>query len=178
MKMTMIGGVTDDQASLAYARTTTLDFLQRCSEPVAGIYRLWESKCHRDRPGNQLPARADFDPVEMKAWLPGITLVDVQHHPRRLVYRLVSSRSVELRQRDVTGLTVEEAYHGSSLADVLENYRLAVDDQKVVYDWDATPSPDGLRQDVETLMLPLSSDGKLVDMVMVYIETRVPRQQP
>jgi hypothetical protein len=135
---------------------------------VAEIYRFWDMK----RQGRALPARADFDPLEMKLWLPGIILVDVQHNPRRLTYRLVGSRSVDLRYKDVTGQTVEEGYHGSSLAEVLENYRLVVDERKVLYDWETVPSPDGFSADIETLFLPLSSDGTTVDMVMIYLETQ------
>jgi len=117
-----------------------------------------------------MPSRADFDPIEMKEWLPGIILVDVQHNPRKLTYRLVGSHSVALRQADVTGKTVEEGYHGLTLAEVLENYRLVVDEQLLVYDYDATNSRSGLMRDSETLMLPLSSDGITVDKVIVYLE--------
>jgi len=118
-----------------------------------------------------MPSRADIDPLEMREWLPGIILVDVFHDPRRLVYRLVGSRSVELRQSDVTGRRVEDGFHGPTLDGVLENYRLVVDEQKLVYDWDGTASRSGLMRDSETLMLPLSTDGETVDMVIVYLET-------
>jgi hypothetical protein len=159
--------------STGYARLTTLDFLDRCSPRIADFYRYYESKRH----GRAMPSRHDFDPLEMKDWLPGIVIVDVQENPRRLIYRLVGSHSVELRQRDVTGQTVEEGFHGSSLEDVLENYRLVVDEHKIVYDWDATPSHSQLRADTETLFLPLSSDGRTVDKVLIYLETRIPREE-
>lgn len=150
-----------------YPRTTTLDFLAQCSPRVARFYEYWDGK----RLGREMPSRADLDPLEMKEWLPGIILVDVFDNPRRLIYRLVGSRSVELRQSDVTGRSVEDGFHGSTLKGVLENYRLVVDERKLVYDWDGTASRSGLMKDSETLMLPLSADGKRVDMVVVYLET-------
>lgn len=149
-----------------YLRMTTTDFLDRCAPRIASFYRFWDSK----RQGRRMPRREDFDPLEMREWLPGIVLVDVQHEPRRLTYRLVGTRSVELKQRDVTGLTVEEGYHGSSLEAILENYRLVIDERSLLYDWEAAISQSGFLQDLETLMLPLSNDDATVNMVMVYFE--------
>lgn len=162
----MIDGRHDPVGPVPYPRTTSIDFLDRCSTRVASFYHHWDAK----RRGRKMPSRADFDPIDMKEWLPGIILVDVQSNPRKLIYRLVGSRSVDLRQSDVTGKTVEEGYHGPTLAEVLENYRLVVDEQLLVYDCDGTNSRSGLMRDSETLMLPLSTDGKTVDKVIVYLE--------
>lgn len=158
--------VSDDSASNHYRRSTSLDFLTTCSPMLAGFYAYWNGK----RGDRKMPARADLDPVEMKRWLPGIIIVDVLEEPRRLVYRLVGSRSVALRQTDVTGRTVTEGYHGTSLVDVLENYRLVIDEQKIVYDAEQKTSGSGLLKDSETLLLPLSSDGVKVDKVIIYLE--------
>jgi hypothetical protein len=152
--------------SADYPRETSLAFLERCSPRVASFYRYWDGK----RNGRAMPSRADLDPIEMKQWLPGITLIEVFHNPRRLVYRLIGTRTMELRGRDVTGMTVEEGFIGSSLADVLENYRLVIEEKKLVYDWDALPSPDGWLREPEGLLLPLSSDGENVDMVIIFAE--------
>ncbi len=117
-----------------------------------------------------MPSRADLDPIEMKQWLPGITLIDVFENPRRLVYRLVGTKLIELRGRDVTGMTVEEGFIGASLEDVLENYRLVIEEKTLVYDWDPLPSPDGWFREPEGLLLPLSTDGETVDKVIIYSE--------
>ncbi|HWT97614.1 MAG TPA: PAS domain-containing protein [Terriglobales bacterium] len=149
-----------------YHRTTSLEFLNRCSPKIASFYRFWESKLS----GRRMPARGDFDPLEMKEWLPGIVLVDVEHDPLRLTYRLVGTRSVSLKQRDVTGQRVEEGYHGSSLDEILENYRQVIAGRCAVYDWEVEVSQDRHLEDSETLLLPLSNDGETVNMVMVYFE--------
>ncbi|MDY0870358.1 PAS domain-containing protein [Dongia rigui] len=156
----------EESASGHYRRSTSLGFLTTCSPLLAGFYNYWNEK----RGNRPMPSRADLDPIDMKRWLPGIIIVDVLENPRRLVYRLVGSRSVALRQADVTGKTVVEAYHGTSLGDVLENYRLVIDEHRVVYDAEQKPSGSGLLKDSETLLLPLSSDGTKVDKVIVYIE--------
>jgi hypothetical protein len=157
----------NDGGAAAYPRTTSIDFLNHCSQRIAAFYRHWDSK----RRGRKMPSRADLDPLEMKEWLAGVIRVDVLRNPDRLIYRVVGSRSVELRQADVTGKTVEEGFHGPTLPQVLENYRLVVEDQILVYDCDGTLSHSGLMRASETLMLPLSSDGITVDKVIIYLET-------
>jgi hypothetical protein len=168
-----------DEASEAgrpYPRTTSLDFLRRCRPATADFYRYWDLK----RRGRAMPARADIDPLEMKGWLPGMALIDVRRDPQSshsgssqphsLHYRLIGTRPTRLRGREVTGMSVEVGYFGASLEAALENYRLVIEERKVVYDWDRTPSADGLAREAETLLLPLSNDGETVDMVLVYQE--------
>jgi hypothetical protein len=160
----------------AYPRTTSLDFLDRCSPTMASFYRYWDGK----RQGRRMPARADLDPLEMRPWLPGIVLVDVRRrdpgdpgagpYPYQLTYRLVGTRATGLRGREATGKTVDEAYFGTNLPDVLENYRLVIEGPGPVYDWNRQRSISGLMRLSETLLLPLSSDNETVDMVVVYFE--------
>ncbi len=155
----------------AYPRTTSPDFLERCRPETAAFFRYWESK----RRGRMMPARRDIDPLDMRDWLPGVSLVeihrDLDERPSRLTYRLIGTRVTRLRGREDTGKSVHEAFFGESLDAALENYRLVITERKPVYDWDRTPSEDGLAREHETLLLPLSSDGETVDMVLVYQET-------
>jgi hypothetical protein len=156
----------------SYPRTTSLDFLNRCRPATAQFYRYWAAK----RGTRPMPARADIDPVEMRPWLAGVALIDVQRQPApgrpyALRYRLIGTRPTQLRGREVTGLSIEEGYFGADLAAALENYRLVIEEKKLVYDWDRTPAETGFAREGETLLLPLSSDGgATVDMVLVYQE--------
>ncbi len=159
-----------------YPRTTALDFLARCRPATAAFYRYWEQK----RGSRAMPARGDLDVLEMKPWLAGLALIEVKRGPQQaggdpaapyaLRYRLIGTRPTQLRGREVTGLTVDEGYFGASLAAALENYRLVIEEKRVVYDWDRTPATSGFAREGETLLLPLSSDGESVDMVVVYQE--------
>jgi hypothetical protein len=67
-------------------------------------------------------------------------------------------------------MAVQDAWFGASLDAALENYRLVIEEVRPVYDWDRTPAPSGFAREAETLLLPLSSDGTTVDMVLVYQE--------
>lgn len=173
MKVKMSGGETEIGVR-AYPRTTSLDFLNRCRSATAAFYRYWNAK----RRGGALPSRADIDPLEMKDWLAGVALVDVMREPGEgrdasgytLRYRLIGTRPTLLRGQDVTGRRVEVAYFGASLEAALENYRIVIEQKAPVYDWDHTPSSDGFAREGETLLLPLSTDGETVDMVLVYQE--------
>jgi hypothetical protein len=168
----MTNGETSKSSDSAYPRTTSVDFLLRCRPGTAAFYRYWDGK----RAGRAMPSRADIDPLEMKPWLSGTALVDVTREPPGslrpygLRYRLIGTRPTLLRNRDVTGLRVESGYFGADLEAALENYRLVIEQKTLVYDWDHTPASDGFAREAETLLLPLSSDGENVDMVLVYQE--------
>lgn len=118
------------------------------------------------------PARADIEPADLKPLLPGLVIVDVVQFPDQLVYRLIGTRAVEVRGSDPTGRTVIERYYGRDQADVLENYRLVIEERRVVYDFDHTPTKDGYFERAEAILLPLSTDGARVDKVLVYFEIR------
>jgi hypothetical protein len=159
-----------------YPRIVGPGLLERCHSRTAGFFHYWQSK----RRGDALPARADLDPIEMKAWLPGLVLVDVTpapgQQPRyRLTYRLIGTQARDLRGHEATGKCVGDAYFGNSLEEIMENYRLVIEERQVVYDGDRTLSKDGARLESETLLLPLARDGVTVDMVVCYQEIEAVR---
>jgi hypothetical protein len=151
----------------AYPRTTDLEvFLSRSRGRTQAIYQYWNTK----RGTRKMPARRDIDPVEMKAWLAGIQLIDVFHHPRRLVYRLVGQVDVDFRGYNPTGKTVEECAVGRSLADSLENYETVISQRSFVFDFADYKSASGLLRTQECILFPLSDDDDLVNMIMTYAE--------
>jgi hypothetical protein len=158
----------------AYPRSTDPVVLARFSSRVRGFHAYWDAR----RDGRFAPSRADLSPLEMKPWLPGISIVDVVSFPDRLVYRLVGTANVDARGSDPTGRTVIESYYGRSLPEVLENYRIVVQDRSLVIDWDNTPTADRWFVEDVTLLCPLSSDGVGVDKVIVFCEYQTaPRQR-
>ena len=138
----------------------------RALKRTQGFYRYWDGK----RGDRRMPSRNDIDPVEMRIWLPGIQLVDVSHHPRRLVYRLVGQVDVDFRGYNPTGRTVEECSVGLTLADTLRNYDIVITQRTFVYDYSDYKSASGLLRSQECILLPLSDDDDLVNMVMTYAE--------
>jgi len=153
------------EALSPYPRTTDVAEMQvRAMPQTRAFFAYWDSK----RQGRVMPARRDLDPIEMKAWLPGIQLIDVFEDPRRLVYRLVGQVEVEMRGFNHAGHEVAEAYFAVSKEDALLNYNLVIDDQTMVYDWARYATNGGFQVSQETIFLPLSDDGQCVNMVITY----------
>jgi len=148
-----------------YARTSDhAIFLSKALLSTQRFYQYWEAK----RGIRKMPARADIDPCEMKPWLAGMQLVDVFHDPRRLVYRLVGQVDVDFRGYNPTGRTVEECFVGQSLTETLTNYDVVISQHKFVYDFADYVSASGLIRSQECILLPLSDDDRIVNMVMTF----------
>jgi hypothetical protein len=148
---------------MTYQRLTSEAFLDHCSLRTAAIYRYWSKK----KCGQKLPRRKDIDPLEMKPWLPGLVLVDVAP-PRNMIYRVVGTAVCQHRGFDPTGRPVEEGLYGNVRDEILENYRIAIDEKSIVFDYDSTPSRSGMAREIGTLFLPLSSAGERVDQILIY----------
>lgn len=153
-----------------YPRTTDMDEMRRRCRPVTwAFYSYWDRKRLRpDGTRAAMPSRADLDPIEMRPWLGHLQLIDVFHNPRRMVYRLVGETDVAFRGYNPTGRNVEEGLVGRSAADTLQNYALVIDRHLPVFDWAEYVSQSGFMRSQECLLLPLSDDGKIVNMVITF----------
>ena len=70
---------------------------------LAALYAYWDGK----RGGRAMPTRADIDPVEMRAWLGNLLLIDATPDGR-FVYRLYGTKFVDSFGLDMTGRGVDE----------------------------------------------------------------------
>lgn len=144
-----------------------------CPETAEPIYQYWCSK----RGSKALPARADIDPTEIPpSVLPYLQLVDVVDDTRPYVYRLNGTREVALRGRDPRGRSVRDAFWGPSAEDALGCYdRVVAECTPLV---DPVPYHDRKYCSDFTLFLPLSDDGKTVNMILVYSTYYLADAQP
>lgn len=155
--------------SETYRRYVAPEFLEHCHHRIAAFYRYWDGK-RQNRP---MPSRADIDPAEIIGFLPGVILVDVGRDPFRLTYRLVGTREVDARGYDPTGKSVFEHCIGVDPQEIIENYRLVVEDKRIVFDPEVIRSAEVQLEEVGCLYLPLSTDGETVDMVLIYSHHRM-----
>ncbi|WP_162917289.1 PAS domain-containing protein [Dongia deserti] len=135
------------------------------------MYAYWQHK----RGPRPMPARADIEPAEIKRLLPGMLLVDVQRTQDGsldFVYRLVGTREVEMRGHDPTGKRVVEAFYGKSADTVTTCYSRVVETRCPFLDDDCYHLPGQEWSPSATIYLPLSNDGALVNMVLVYSSFR------
>ncbi|WP_162200120.1 PAS domain-containing protein [Kiloniella spongiae] len=133
---------------------------------AAGLaHKYWLTKCR----GEAIPSREDISPAEMVAFLPNILLLDVQDEPLDFRFRLVGTRIVPLLSRDYTGEWMSAIDILKAPGTVWENCSRAVESAEPVYAFTPYVGPKKDVLDVEDLILPLASDGKNVDMLMVIL---------
>ena len=135
---------------------------------LQAVYRYWLGI----HPEKGLPGRQHLDPLDLRRFLPQLWLVDVQHEPFRLKYRLVGTRIRELVGRELTGQWLDEA-HPFVAEDpaTLDRFRRVA----------TTGEPSRRRgkptlfltdkadfTEFENVFLPLARDGETVDMILSY----------
>jgi hypothetical protein len=132
------------------------------------LHTYWDGK----RGSRRMPARADIDPLEMRAHLGNLILIDPLHMGDDFRYRLIGTHITRQHGRDSTGKTVRELY---------------VDREPVIFDWTMTVlrAVFGHRAPVlasnrlravgkefiaaNQLLLPLSDDGSSVNMILCEV---------
>jgi len=125
------------------------------------LYRYWCDK----KGDRQAPSRGDIDPAEIAPLLPYVGLVDVQHAPLRFRYRLVGTKVDAGYGRELTGRFLDEVDLNGHEREIVDEYvRVARSGQPLCTTWEYTRG-DGRHMRYERLALPLSSNGKTVDML-------------
>jgi hypothetical protein len=138
--------------------------IDACHGTVKALYGYWKAKCN----GRSMPSRDDIDPADFRYHLPSITLVDVVPDARRFVYRLVGTQEVAGRGNDPTGRAVGDAFYAESAEAALASYEYVARFGRPFCFRDPYVTPDGWREEEDTIYLPLSADGVNVNIVMVY----------
>ena len=147
--------------------------LAEASEDVQRLYAYWRARRGRKR----FPARQDIDPIDFKFALGRVSLIDVLDGPRRFRYRLVSTSTTKHLGYEMTGKFTDEIPE-KELRDYVERlYAKTVDTAAPIYAREKAIF-DGRLWEYEALMLPLSSDGSRINMIMAYRDTRAPRSVP
>ncbi|MDE2227798.1 MAG: PAS domain-containing protein [Alphaproteobacteria bacterium] len=132
------------------------------SAPLRRLYRDWDAR----RAGRRVPARADFDPVEMKYILGQLSLIDVARDPLRFIFRLHATGNARHLGVDRTGKDLAFMPNPDVREHVRAHYELAVASREPVVQHRGGSFADGREWDYEVLVLPLASDGETIDMLM------------
>jgi hypothetical protein len=136
---------------------------------LEALFSFWEAR-KKDR---AVPARADFDPVEMRPWLGHLMLVDWADG--KWVYRLYGTAFVEAFRREMTGKSIDELPAEQAALLRAEYDKVRAQAAPVWRTYSAQfehATPDGrqhwqLGQTWERLVLPLSDGGADVTLVLV-----------
>jgi hypothetical protein len=134
----------------------------QCRDPsLLALHDYWQDK----RSHRQIPSRKDIDPVELGPHLGNTILIDVENEPLRLRYRLIGTRITEVMGRDSTGKYYDEIYPVELLESIYDSFRWIIDNKAPLRTHGEAFYPDKNFYAYETLNLPLSDDGELVNMV-------------
>ncbi len=128
-------------------------------------FAYWASKGWPAR----IPARRDIEPSEIPSLLPFVILLDVATDPPDFHVRLMGTQVVYHQQRDDTGRRMSDIPHQRPPSLVWTCCRRAVETgQPVLGDIPYVgPHRDFVR--VENVILPLSTDGAVVDKLLVIL---------
>jgi hypothetical protein len=125
------------------------------------LFSYWD----RCRAGRDMPARADFDPLQIPHVMRFLSLIDILPAAPRFRYRLIGTGIVEYFGRDATGLFVDEKAYGASTADALAFYERGAAGTPVRSIWSGRLTPKFSGR-FETIVLPLGKDHEHADMLL------------
>jgi hypothetical protein len=127
------------------------------------LYRYWDER----RGSRRFPARKDIDPIEFAYVLGYIMLIDVAHDPLRFRFRLYGSALLDRHQAiDMTGKDLDEHPRPEFRAYLRAEWEDTVVRAAPTHGFFDRLIDDELRK-FEVLRLPLSSDGAVIDMLLV-----------
>ncbi len=131
---------------------------------LARLHDYWLSRKIENR---RWPRLVDIDPVEIRYCLGFVALADIEE-PFRVRYRLVGTKLDALYGADLTGRYIDQLYTPLFRKRVLAVYQKVVDSGEPLYD---APYFGFFRFKLgyHRLLLPLSTTGERVDVVMAGI---------
>jgi hypothetical protein len=127
------------------------------------LLAMWEKK----RDGREMPARADFDPLEFRWALGSVVLFDVVEDPsgRRFRYRLAGSTLTGWLGVDLTGRFLND-HPMPEVSEFLVTHCCAVVQARSPLSASHSRVLDNQRVRTDLLTPPLSTDGARVDILL------------
>ena len=144
---------------------TDNDFLARLNTSAhRRLYALWREKL-RDR---RLPGRQDLDLASLKDLAPWIGEIEVARAQSRLLfrYRQVGKAIAKARGGDLSGTRLEDAHRGGDLTQLRVTCIQVVAKKRPMLTDVSETAPSGAVLEDERLILPLATDGELVDSLL------------
>jgi hypothetical protein len=132
------------------------------SETLRQLQTDWDAR----RRGRQFPARADFDPLDLKYIVGNLSLIDVHHAPVRFHYRLHATNVAQRLGYEMTGKPLEANPNLAARGLIEKHFTMVVESRLPLATRHRFVTADGRTVNHEALVLPLSRDGLIIDMLM------------
>lgn len=157
-----MNGIVDSRSGGFRAQVVTRSDVR--SPVLIEAHDIWT----RLRGMRDMPARRDFDPTGVPPHLlPHLMLVDVVHEPvLRFRWRLLGTHVTTAMGRNSSGRWFDELYDGREQALVDRGIRGAIETRQPCFTRAQAPSEERSFLLFEAVDMPLSSDGKRVDMIL------------
>jgi len=164
------------EAGLVTTMDEHLDALERrlTSKRLRQLLRDWASW----RQGREFPSRADVSPEKIKYLLGGIVLLDVTYDPLLFRYRLMGSALAARRGHDLTGKLLDDNPDPELRQGLIKLNSSVVETRRPqTSEYRIAGLATGRSYNYDALNLPLSSDGKQINMILsgsAYIDEETP----
>jgi hypothetical protein len=126
------------------------------------LYADWNCR----RRGREFPARRDFDPCDMAYILGCLNLVDRLREPLRFRYRIFGTEIARRLGIEMTGRLVDDYPMAEHRVHVQHRYAETIAARRPTVVQDDRWMLDKRLHHYELLVLPMSSDGTEIDMLM------------
>jgi hypothetical protein len=126
------------------------------------LYDDWKAR----RRGRVFPARADFDPLELRYIIGNLSLLDVLREPVRFRYRVHSTNMTQWLGFDLTGKEIDASPNPERGAAIKDHFAAVVERGEPIARLHEWLGGNHRRLKHEALVLPLSRDGATIDMIM------------
>jgi hypothetical protein len=126
------------------------------SELIALVRRHWEET----RNGRSFPTRAEIDPTAIYTALPYVSVLQYQHEPYRIQFRLVGNEVGRLYGRNVQGRFIDEMeWDPQDIADTIHIYDRLYREAVPLFGLSYTNFEAKADRVFEWAVFPLSEDG-------------------
>lgn len=129
---------------------------------LARLLQDWQARC-ADR---LLPARGHFQPEDLGYILGNLILWDIQPEPLTATYRLYGSNFAVNRSGEMTGKTMDQLPDPVMRKLSLHGLRRVMAERQPLLTRGRYRLQGGITVAMETLTLPLASDGRNIDMIL------------
>lgn len=135
---------------------------------LARLHDYWIAKCA----GRTMPSRADIEPLEMKDWLGNLLLAEFFGGVENYRVRLDGTNLIGFAGKDRTGKGSEVLTSTEERNLIIAQYKPVLDEAQPAYFETKFVNSEGRFLREQKLLLPLSTDGAVVNMVLAGIYYR------
>ena len=139
-----------------------MTFYDQISSPI--IKRAY-SYVMGNRSISGLPSRSEIDPIHMSEYLDHVELLDVINGGETFRYRIAGGAIEQIFHSKMQGRMLEDIFTGDVLSFKLVMFRRCVENRTVILSNDTLERGGELLLKYERLLIPLSPDGTLVNIL-------------